>query len=376
MSQPSASADAALAAEVGATLERAARSKAKAKGRLDRVNHELRDIEHRLKHMERVVQEASRAEAALSAGQRARMVDDPAAGASGASAASSDALAPAVPPPAAEDAADTAMAVEDVPASAGEVSASAAGGGAEAPMDAAGRRPGGGGRHVSPRARQSAGDGASTERNKKMFGMLMGTLRRARDDDRASGIGAVQQAKLQKVDEKIRSDRVRLIGTQKAEASARLGGDQQRQRQLLGEKDVLVDRLRALAALHQKLSLLQFVKTDAEPPLYYQPKVHNAATSAKLREQQERGLGPLSAELERLEELPEPTPARAEAGQDAAIGGCSDPATSTAGTAASPGAAAARTTAAAADQAEPEPEEPAIGIDGVGEEEPLAALLS
>lgn len=212
----------------------------------------------------------------------------------------------------------------------------------------------------------------------------MGTLRRAREDDKASGQSAVQQRKLLKVDEKIRSDREKLIQSQKASLAVRLSSESTRRDQLLVERNALHSQLGALATLHHKASLATFLRTEAEPPLYYKPNSHNTATTAKLKARQSEILPPLSAELEQLEVLPDPTPpsaeervlqgAPAESGGGMGGGGMGG-GTGGDGTGAEAMDAAVNTSGGMeADSTPAEPEEPPIAMDGIGEEEPLAFM--
>ena len=163
----------------------------------------------------------------------------------------------------------------------------------------------------SPRARLD--DGASKVRTRNMFGMMMSTLKRARQEVSASEQGAAQQQKLQAVDEKLRSDRMRALEQAREQRGARLVRETEHRAALVKEQAELERDLRALNDITQQVSLSHlFVRTETEPPIYYLPKVHNDATSARLRSQQRAVLSVSVAQLDEIEGRrplpPQPSP--------------------------------------------------------------------
>ena len=54
------------------------------------------------------------------------------------------------------------------------------------------------------------GDAGAVSRNRKMFSLLQGTLKRARDEVDSKSL-ATQQQKLEKVETKLRTDRTKLL---------------------------------------------------------------------------------------------------------------------------------------------------------------------
>ena len=107
----------------------------------------------------------------------------------------------------------------------------------------------------------------------------------------------MQQQKLEKVDAKLRSDRTKLLEFQRSFISERKGSELQRRDTIRGQRHQLDERLRQLTWDSHALALSAFIKTESGPPIYYLPKTHNEATSARLRHQSESELAKLSGSL-------------------------------------------------------------------------------
>ncbi|KAL1521721.1 hypothetical protein AB1Y20_021376 [Prymnesium parvum] len=191
----------------------------------------------------------------------------------------------------------------------GEVAAVEGGGGAEAeggdaPMEAE-ESHGQARQAAPPRAAPSPRvrlDDSTKQRSRKMFGMLLGTLQRARKE--SSGTNTVQHEKLRKVDEKLRTDRTRLIEYQRTLLAERKAAETVRRDEIRLERTELHERIRQLAAIANAASNAKFIKTEVEPPIYYLPKVLNDATRARIRAQQADVLPPLIAQLDQILETP------------------------------------------------------------------------
>ena len=388
-----------------AIVNRAKRATGKVKYALGQVTKDLHEVEKIVHHLNGAQRSAERQEAALAAGKRARGDDSMGEGDEAASpspkrpAAASEADGTSAP-----TAADAPVAMDAPPVTEGGEAkmaetalAAAAAGSGDGDGDHTGANGGGSGEgdgsdrsaagndaaqkpKASPRARRGPTswshvvvsrversgslDGASKERNRKMFGMLMGTLRRAREEVKSSEQGAVQQMKLQKVDEKIRSDRTRAIESQKASVATRLANETQRRELLIAERSALKERESRLIALTHEASLASFLRTETSPPLYYLPKNHNAATTERLAQQQGTVLEPMGAQLDELEIMPTRTPRSHDwAGGEANEQGKAD----SAGDSAS---------AAAAAGLQEEADEPAIPIEDDDAEGALDSIMA
>jgi hypothetical protein len=189
------------------------------------------------------------------------------------------------------------------------------GGGDEAGGEAAGAAPSPRSRdRPLPRAHQDEG---SKQRNRKMFGLLRGTLQLAREESSSSKRAAMQQQKLEKVDAKLRNDRTKLLDFQRSFISERKGSELERRDAIRGQRQQLDERLQRLTWDAHTLELSAFLKTESGPPIYYMPKVHNEATRARLRQQSEAVLAKLSgsplmeANLASLTAFDRPEPADA-----------------------------------------------------------------
>ena len=145
-------------------------------------------------------------------------------------------------------------------------------------------------------------DSTTEQRNRKMLGMLVGTLKRAREE--VSALGSAQQHKLQAVDAKLRSDRTQMIEAARERTSAQLLATKRRHEDLASELAELDARLRQVKELHNLADLAPMMRTETAPHLYYLPKRHNDATRTRLRQQQKATMGPLLEQLAALEATP------------------------------------------------------------------------
>jgi hypothetical protein len=144
-------------------------------------------------------------------------------------------------------------------------------------------------------------DGVGKQRTRNMFGVLMGTLKRARDEVSASDQGAVQQQKMAAVDERLRSDRLAALDRALERTTARLETARTRHEALSVEVEALDVRARRLACLAHEAALANFLHTETAPRIYYRPAQHSDATRALLTRQQRAVLGGLEARLLELE---------------------------------------------------------------------------
>ena len=145
-------------------------------------------------------------------------------------------------------------------------------------------------------------DSTTEQRNRKMLGMLVGTLKRAREE--VSALGSAQQHKLQAVDAKLRSDRTQMIEAARERTCAQLLTTKRRHDDLASELAELDARLRQVQKLLDQADLAPRMRTETAPPLYYLPKRHNEATRTRLRQQQQATMGPLLEQLAALEAMP------------------------------------------------------------------------
>ena len=145
-----------------------------------------------------------------------------------------------------------------------------------------------------PRTQQDAG---ARQRNSRMFGILRGTLQRAKDDQAKSGTVSLQQEKLEKVDAKLRSDRTKLLEFQKTFLVERQGSQLERRDKLRAARSTLDDRLMQITWDSHALALGAFIKTESGPPIYYKPRSHNEATRARARALADSELSRLSGSL-------------------------------------------------------------------------------
>ena len=163
--------------------------------------------------------------------------------------------------------------------------------------EAGGRGPGQGGR--SPRVSL---DEYGRQRSRKMFGVLMGTLARARVE--VSSQGTAQREKLSRVDEKLRDDRARGLQVQRETLVANRAKEQAHREALDAERAAIEERLTTLGAVAHSAALAISLATETTPRVYYQPKVHNAATRARLAAQQAAALPPLRDKLDEHDAAP------------------------------------------------------------------------
>ena len=311
--------------------ERALRYQVLVKRQLSRAVKDLAATQDRLKRYEAQERGAARAERAIAAGKRLRdedmapAVEDGESGAGTSAAHGEVEMAPAaaaaepesavqistsgeageIEEPAADPPPQEATEMEDADAAAQQQPAKPEVDGGDGPETKQWTMSGQGNsfNKRSPRERMAgADDGASRQRNRRMFGALMGTLKRAQKEVESSA--GLTQAKIQKIDEKLRTDRTKQIEQQKEVIERRKAADLIRKESLIDERKELDAKLRRLIAIAHEASLCHFIKTKATPPIYFMPAVQNASTKKLLSEQQSAVLKPLDAELTTLSQLP------------------------------------------------------------------------
>ncbi|KAK9824351.1 hypothetical protein WJX72_009608 [[Myrmecia] bisecta] len=159
---------------------------------------------------------------------------------------------------------------------------------------------------TAKRPRQMDGDDnpAVKRRNMRMFGALMGTLQKFKEEDQKARQSDVAQRRkdiLLRAEQRKAEEAARLRAEARAAAAAERQADINRKREL----NVLADvqRLKILIAKrilrHDKLAA--FIKTKTGPPLLWAPARHNEATEALLAERQQEIADWKVQEGERLE---------------------------------------------------------------------------
>ncbi|KAI8973749.1 pinin/SDK/memA/ protein conserved region-domain-containing protein [Mycotypha africana] len=137
------------------------------------------------------------------------------------------------------------------------------------------------------RPRLTDTDAATKQRNKRLFGTLLGTLNKFKDDvAKTSDIDKNRQAINEKLQEKLDQERKELAEKLKARREEKLRLEEmkaQRERKLLEEK-------RELAEIIQKEKLANFLKTTTEPALYYLPQKLTDQMSETIKDQKEKAL--------------------------------------------------------------------------------------
>jgi len=139
----------------------------------------------------------------------------------------------------------------------------------------------------SPRVQLDEG---SRQRSRKMFGLLRTTLAKARDESSGSSL---QRQKLEQVESKLRTDREKERELQRDRLASKAEVATRRRQSIRASRDGVDERLLRLTADAHELALARFLRTESSPPIYFAPKTHNAATSAKLRQQLESTLAQL-----------------------------------------------------------------------------------
>ncbi len=144
-------------------------------------------------------------------------------------------------------------------------------------------------------------DGQAKVRNRKMFGMLVGTLTQARKEGASSRSCAAQLEKLQQVEERLRADRCRSLdeargrlAEAKAEAATRLEA-------ATALRDELEALTRELEASRDEAMHTEHMVTEAEPRILYKPHIYTPALRSKHDEQARATLAALVEALEALE---------------------------------------------------------------------------
>eukprot|EP00898_Chlorokybus_atmophyticus_P002921 jgi/Chlat1/362/Chrsp10S01478 len=130
-------------------------------------------------------------------------------------------------------------------------------------------------------------DALTKKRNRRMFGVLLGTLDRFRQEEKLSTAAARQAEALKKAEERAAQDRVRILQEQRANERAKREEEMALRNKIVEKTEERHVELLFLRwqAQHQRLSL--FHRTKAQPSIYYMPKQPSQATDQILKQQQE-----------------------------------------------------------------------------------------
>jgi pinin len=136
----------------------------------------------------------------------------------------------------------------------------------------------------------SSSDNASKLRNRRMFGMLMGTLQKFQKD--SSQITEQEKRRVQ-IETKLEEEAIK----EREEATQhkmKLLDQKREQQQLVGKltNQLELAELYEEWNIHHKL-LYGFIKTSSQPSLYYLPAIHNNTTEELLKQSQTELLGTL-----------------------------------------------------------------------------------
>ncbi|XP_064484960.1 pinin-like [Ornithodoros turicata] len=150
---------------------------------------------------------------------------------------------------------------------------------------------------------EQKGDKRCMERNKRMFGMILGTLQKFQNEETRRKEQAQSQKRAeieQKLEEAAEKEKAQLRKERQDLFVARRE-KQQSLRRL--EQKLEIARLHEEAEARQRL-LLNFIHTKTKPHIMYKPAKHNTETQKRLKESQKRVLGIIeSRRLKAKEEL-------------------------------------------------------------------------
>ncbi|CAO3631935.1 unnamed protein product [Mucor fragilis] len=135
-----------------------------------------------------------------------------------------------------------------------------------------------------PRIQESE---AGQKRNKRLFGALLGTLNKFKDEtEKNSEVDKNRQAINEKLHEKLEKERAQLQESlrERREEKMRLAEEKlEKERQLWQEK-------KERSKLQQDELLANFLKTTAQPALYYLPQKLTDSMQNKINQQKEQAL--------------------------------------------------------------------------------------
>ena len=197
------------------------------------------------------------------------------------------------------------------------------------------------GSRATPRDPRTKEDAETRQRNRKMFGGLMGHLRASKKDHEVASSGAghaaVQQKALAKVELKLKESSQRLLAFERDFVHSKKDHDRRRRDQIRGQRSQLDGRLLEVTWDAHAARLTNFILTEVQPAIFYLPARHNEATAAKLEAQAERQMAKLASSvlhkadpLDGLDLTNEPPPSAAVAedggkeGGEKAEGGAAD----------------------------------------------------
>ena len=157
------------------------------------------------------------------------------------------------------------------------------------------------GSRVTPREPRTKEDAETRQRNRKMFGGLMGHLRASKKDHEAASSGAghaaVQQKALAKVEQKLKESSERLMAFERDFVQGKRDHDRRRRDQIRGQRSQLDGRLLEVTWDAHAARLTNFILTEAQPAIFYLPARHNEATAAKLEAQAARQMRKLAGSV-------------------------------------------------------------------------------
>lgn len=148
---------------------------------------------------------------------------------------------------------------------------------------------------------EQKGDRRCMERNKRMFGMILGTLQKFQNEETRRKEQAQSQKRAeieQKLEEAAEKEKAQLRKERQDLFVARRERQQSLRRL---EQKLEIARLHEEAEARQRL-LLNFIHTKTKPHIMYKPARHNAETQKRLRESQKRVLGIIESRRARAKE--------------------------------------------------------------------------
>ncbi|XP_011404793.2 PREDICTED: pinin-like [Amphimedon queenslandica] len=124
-------------------------------------------------------------------------------------------------------------------------------------------------------------DKTSRQRNRRMFGMLMGTLQKFQKDNSQD---TEQEKRRVQIENKL--EQVAMREREEATQQKKMLLDQRKlQRKLVGKLTYQLESVELYEDWNQHdMKLTGYIKTKAQPPLFYLPSEHNEATKTLLTE--------------------------------------------------------------------------------------------
>lgn len=119
------------------------------------------------------------------------------------------------------------------------------------------------------------------DRNKRMFGMLMGTLERFKSEETDRERLTIKRSRIEeRLDQEVERERASV--TQEVE---RMLEQRQHKERLLDKADLrldILDRFEGWDSTHRHLC--NFIRTETKPKIFWLPKEHNPVTERRLKE--------------------------------------------------------------------------------------------